>query len=357
MNLPDTGITNCRIQTSEIFERITHMLGFNESEFRAQIGSAVSLRPQIESYVDQLLAGGIDNILLVGSGGTYAQMWPYELLARQKSTMPIRAAIAAEIIESGDAQLNERTLAVFTSVSGTTDDVVRAIDYVSSQGASTIAFTGYPESPIAQKVGKAFISQPKTWPFDMQMLLLIGCILNQRGEFGDYNLVAGEMENLPDALVAVAEKAEEQAISFAEANKDTDYHFLIGGGPLWGFTYLYSMCILEEMQWIKTSRVHSAEFFHGALELLEEDTSVIIFQGEDSTRPLTDRAEEFAKRISSNVEVFDTKNYELAGFSPVSRALIAPIVLDTVMGRVSKHLERVRDHSLDLRRYYRVMEY
>lgn len=333
------------------------MLGFDETAFRTQTASAVALRPQIEELVDQLLAQGIDNVLLVGAGGTYSQMWPYELLARERSTLPVRAAIAAELVVAGDALLGERTAAVFTSVTGTTEDVVRAIEYVKQFGATTISFTGQAESPIATGVDHALVSEPKTWPFDMQLLLLIGRLLERRGEFDGYTSLADELVNLPDALVAAAEQAEGQAAAFAEAHKDTDYYFLIGGGPLWSFTYLYSMCILEEMQWLRTTRVHSAEFFHGSLELLEEDTSVIIFQGEDRTRPLTDRAEAFAKRISKDVSVFDTRDYALEGFSPENRALIAPIVLDTVMGRVSKHLERVREHSLDLRRYYRVMDY
>ncbi|MFD5214144.1 SIS domain-containing protein [Microbacterium sp. NPDC058345] len=333
------------------------MLGFDETAFRTQTASAVALRPQIEQLVDDLLAKGIDNVLLIGAGGTYAQMWPYELLARERSQMPIRAAIAAELVVAGDAQLGERTAAVFTSVSGTTEDVIRAVEYVRETGATTIAFTGYPESPIALGVDHALISEPKTWPFDMQMLLLVGRLLERRGEFDGYASLADELVNLPDALVEVARQAEPAAEAFAEAHRDTDYYFLIGGGPLWAFTYLYSMCILEEMQWLRTTRVHSAEFFHGSLELLEEDTAVIVFQGEDRTRPLTDRAEAFAQRITNDVTVFDTRDYALEGFSAENRALIAPIVLDTVMGRVSKHLERVRGHSLDLRRYYRVMAY
>ncbi len=333
------------------------MLGFDETSFRSQTASAVALRPRIEQLVDELLAKGVDNVLLVGSGGTYAQMWPYELLARERSSLPVRAAIAAELVLTGDALLGERSAVVFTSVSGTTEDVAKAIEYVRRTGATTIAFTGYPESPIATGVDHALVSEPKTWPFDMQLLLFVGRLLERRGEFDGYASLADELVNLPDALVAAARQAEPQAEAFAEAHRDTDYYFLIGGGPLWAFTYLYSMCILEEMQWLRTTRVHSAEFFHGSLELLEEDTAVILFQGEDSTRPLTDRAEAFAKRITKDVTVFDTRDYELAGFSAENRALIAPIVLDTVMGRVSKHLERVRDHSLDLRRYYRVMDY
>ncbi|WP_193096481.1 SIS domain-containing protein [Brevibacterium sp. FME17] len=333
------------------------MLDFNEDEFRQRIASAVALRPQVEDLADSLIEQGIDNVLLIGSGGTYAQMLPYEHLAQRRSTLPVRAAISKELIESGDSRLGKSTLAVFASVTGTTRDVIEAIEYVKDKGAITVAFTGHPESPIGQSVEHVLSSKPKTWPFDMQLLLLVGRLLHTRGEFPDYAKVADDLAGLPEALVKVAEAAEEGAQSFAESHKDSAYYFLIGGGPLWGFTYLYSMCILEEMQWLHTTRVNSAELFHGSLELIEEDTSVMVFKGEDETRPLTDRAEAFTKRVSGDVTVFDTKDYELAGFSDETRALMGPIVLDTVMDRVAKHLARVRDHSLDLRRYYRVMEY
>ncbi|GLX04082.1 SIS domain-containing protein [Microbispora sp. NBRC 16548] len=333
------------------------MLGFNEPEFLSQLASAVALRPQIEELVDRLVDGGFDNLYLVGAGGTYAQMWPYERLARQRSTLDVRAVIAAELVAADEKALGERSVAIFTSVSGTTEDVVRAIEFCTSKRAYTVGFTGYPDSPIAQNVDLALLTEPKTWPFDMQMLLFMGRLLSRRGEFDGYEKFAAEFDDIPRILLEVSKQAEPVAEAFADAHKDSDYYFLIGGGNLWGFTYLYSMCILEEMQWLRTTRVHSAEFFHGSLELLEENTSVLVFQGEDEARALTDRAEAFAKRISKDVTVFDTKDYPLDGISPEFRGLLAPLVLDTVMSRVSKHLERVRDHSLDLRRYYRVMDY
>ncbi|XVQ87250.1 SIS domain-containing protein [Microbispora siamensis] len=333
------------------------MLGFNEPEFLSQLASAVALRPQIEELVDRLVDGGFDNLYLVGAGGTYAQMWPYERLARQRSTLDVRAVIAAELVAADEKALGERSVAIFTSVSGTTEDVVRAIEFCKSKGAYTVGFTGYPDSPIAGNVDLALLTEPKTWPFDMQMLLFMGRLLSRRGEFDGYEKFAAEFDDIPRILLEVSKQAEPVAEAFADAHKDSDYYFLIGGGNLWGFTYLYSMCILEEMQWLRTTRVHSAEFFHGSLELVEENTSVIVFQGEDEARALTDRAEAFAKRISKDVTVFDTKDYPLDGISPEFRGLLAPLVLDTVMSRVSKHLERVRDHSLDLRRYYRVMDY
>jgi len=333
------------------------MLGFDEAAFVKKIASTVSLRPQIEELVESLTARGFRNLYLIGAGGTYAAMWPYEHLATRHSTLPVKSVIAAELLLTGDANLGADSVAIFTSVSGTTDDSLRAIEYCKERGVYTIGFTGYPESPLAEAVDIALISEPKAWPFDMQMLLFMTRLFSVRGEFTGYEKFADEFAAIPEILVEVSRQAEPVAEAFASTHKDSDFHFLVGTGNLWGFTYLYSMCILEEMQWLRTTRVHGAEFFHGSLELIEKDTSLILFVGEDETRPLMDRVVNFSQKYSDDVNIFDTKDYPLTGISPEFRGLLAPLVLDTVMDRVSKHLEKERNHSLDLRRYYRVVEY
>jgi fructoselysine-6-phosphate deglycase len=333
------------------------MLGLDESTFVSKLASTVALRPQIEELVENLTSRGFSNLFLIGAGGTYAAMWPYEHLARRNSTLPVTSAIAAELVLSGDATLGSDSVAIFTSVSGTTEDSLRAIEYCKERGVYTVGFTGIADSPLAQAVDVALISEPKAWPFDMQMLLFMTRLLSVRGEFEGYEKFADEFANIPSILVEVSRHAEPIAEAFAVAHQDSDYHFLVGSGNVWGFTYLYSMCILEEMQWLRTTRVHGAEFFHGSLELIEEDTSMILFVGEDETRPLMDRVVAFSEKYSKDVNVFDTKAYPLEGISPEFRGLLSPLVLDTVMDRVSKHLEKVRNHSLDLRRYYRVVEY
>ncbi|GAA4658650.1 SIS domain-containing protein [Arthrobacter cryoconiti] len=333
------------------------MLSFDETAFLQKSRSTVALRPQIEALVDRLTTKGIRNVLLVGAGGTFAAVWPYEHLAHRFSTLPVRSAIAAELITSGDASLGEGTVAVFTSVSGTTDDALRAVEYCKAHGALTIGFTGYAESPLASMVDEALISEPEAWPFDVQLLLFTTRLLSNRGEFSGYEKFADELAAIPEIMVQVARQADAPASDFALKHKDTNYHFLSGTGNLWGFTYLYSMCILEEMQWLHTTRVHGAEFFHGSLELIQEDTSLLLFRGEDETRPLMDRVVDFANKYSHNVTVVDTADYPLEGISPEFRGLLSPLVADTAASRISKHLEKQRDHSLDLRRYYRVVEY
>jgi fructoselysine-6-phosphate deglycase len=165
------------------------------------------------------------------------------------------------------------------------------------------------------------------------------------------------LEATPEALVDVSRQADAAAQAFAQKHAETDFHFLVGSGNLWGITYLYSMCVLEEMQWLHTTRVHGAEFFHGSLELIEKDTSLLLFMGEDKTRPLMERVRDFAVTYSDNVEVVDTSAYTLPGIDDEFRDVLAPLVADAAIDRYSQHLAKARDHSLDLRRYYRVVTY
>jgi fructoselysine-6-phosphate deglycase len=353
--LAGTGTSIHCIDPTEGDEEIP-MLDFDEGTFVGGLTSAVGLRPEIEQFVDSQLVNA-KNLFLIGSGGTFANMWPYEYLLRTRSTFPVTTWISSELVAAGDATLGSGSVALFTSVSGTTEDVLEAIKYCRDRGAYTVAFTGTADSPIAAAADQALIGFEEAWPFDLQLLLVLTRLLSARGEFDGYDRFVAELDAIPAALVDVANSTEERARAYAESHKNVPYYFVIGGGILWGAAYIYSMCVLEEMQWLKTTRVNSAEFFHGSLELLEEDTPVLILQGEDATRPLTDRAIEFAQRISKDVTVFDTKSYALEGISEEFRYLLGPAVIDTALKRLTKHLARVRNHPDSTRRYYRVLEY
>ena len=116
------------------------------------------------------------------------------------------------------------------------------------------------------------------------------------------------------------------------------------------------MCILEEMQWIKTKSIHAAEFFHGTLELLENGMSMILLYGEDETRLLMDRVLNFSKKITDEIFIFDTKEIELP-FSKEFRKIVSPMIVYAIEEILSCFLERERNHPLTTRRYYRQMEY
>ncbi|SDC92726.1 Fructoselysine-6-P-deglycase FrlB with duplicated sugar isomerase (SIS) domain [Geodermatophilus telluris] len=337
------------------------MLGFDERRYGSVLGGAVSLRPQIEKLAAEIVAAEPNTLFLVGSGGSYAAMWPYEYLLTTRSALPVRSVIAAELVAAGNRQLTERSVVLLSSLSGTTRETVAAAEYCRARGVRTIGMTGDPNSPLAQVVDHVLVNpaddETASESYDIQLTLLSAAILHSLGEFDTYPRFAEQMDGIEAVLRAVQEQADPVAASFAARHSTTEYHMLVGSGPLWGFTYNYSMCILEEMQWLRTTRVHGAEFFHGSLELVERDTSLILFIGEDETRPLMDRVRGFAERYSDSVTVFDSADYALAGIDAEFRGLLGPLVMDSVTIRLSKHLEQVRDHPLDLRRYYRVVDY
>lgn len=47
----------------------------------------------------------------------------------------------------------------------------------------------------------------------------------------------------------------------------------------------------------------------------------------------------------------------MLGISDEFRWMLSPVVLNAILSRVSKNFEEIRDHSLDIRRYYRKVEY
>ncbi|MFT4214765.1 MAG: SIS domain-containing protein [Microbacterium sp.] len=330
------------------------MLKFDEEEFTSQLASAAALRPEIEALVAQL-GDSVKNVYFLGAGGSYAEMMPYALLLQTKSTLSGTAASAQEFVLAPDTAFGEGSLAVFVSATGTTPDVNDVIGWAKARGAVTVGFTGEADSPFAKALDHVFLSPAHS--YDIQLLLLVTRLLQVRGEFAHYDRFAEQLALLPTLLVEVAKKADSKASVFANKHKDVDYIFIVGSGNVWGFAYLYSMCVLEECQWLRTTRVQAAEFFHGSLELIEKDTTTLLFFGEDETRPLMDRVRNFAELYSDDVTTFDTADYPLEGFDPAFRPLVSPLVIATAASRLNAHLELVRNHRLDVRRYYRVVDY
>ena len=97
--------------------------------------------------------------------------------------------------------------------------------------------------------------------------------------------------------------------------------------------------------------------FHGTIELVEKNVLVAVGMGEGPTRPLDERVIRFAQKHTNQLFVFDTKDYEFPGISDEFRWLLSPVMLWHIVSRAYKNLAEVRKHTLDIRRYYRRLEY
>ncbi|MDQ6600485.1 SIS domain-containing protein [Bacillus salipaludis] len=333
------------------------MYNFDVERFLKIQNGALNLKNEFDQAIDTALEKGVENLFFAGTGGAAILMEPAEFILKTHSTLPVFTEISSEIMLIDHKHFGPKSLVILPSLSGTTKETGVAAKYAKEKGATTISLVGHADTPLAQLTDYTFVNYAEDdtscESFYIQSYLLAFRILYKLNELPQYHQFTEEMKSLPEVLLMVKEATEERAKAFARKHQNTPYHILSGAGIDWAQTHYYGMCILEEMQWIKTRAVHASHFFHGTLELVEEDTSILLFKGEDKTRSLVERVERFAEHYSKEVTVFDTKDYELTGISAEFRSYLSPIVFATLLERVSCYLEKYREHPLTTRRYYK----
>lgn len=337
------------------------MLNFDKDRFVKIQGGAVAIADDVRALVRKLLDDGLERIFFMGTGGVQFLTQPAIELARNSTVFPVSAAFSAQVVLEAPAGLDEKALVILPSLSGTTKESVQLLAFLKQKGVKTLSLTGHKDTPLGLDADYNFTNfaedDTSSESFYLQTLLIVLALLAERGEYADFDATVSELKLLPELLVSVKQNFEASAAALAQEIKDETYHIFTGAGSAWPEAHYYGMCILEEMQWIRTRPVHASDFFHGTLELVEPGVSLFIFKGEDACRPLTDRVENFAKRYTDKVRILDAASAKLPGISEKTRSLISPVILATMLERLSAHLEVLRDHPLTTRRYYKRVEY
>lgn len=337
------------------------MLNFDETRFvRIQTG-AVQLAERIDNTVASALNAGAENIYFLGTGGVAYLMQPAVQLLQRGSSFPVFLDYPAELVISGSHNLTSKSLVVMPSLSGTTKESVAMLARLKEIGATVLTFVGHEETPLGKGGDHVFVNfaedDTSCESFYLQSLLVALSIMKARKEINNYSEIVSELKLLPNLLLEVKRSFEPQAESYAKIIAGSDYHIFTGAGNCWPAALYYATCILEEMQWIRTRPVHASDFFHGTLELVEKGVSVVLLKSEDDYRPLTDRVEAFVPQYTEKLTVIDAAAFKLPGLSDQVRKMASPIVLATVLERLSAHLEVLRDHPLVTRRYYKRVAY
>jgi len=337
------------------------MLNFDKDRYIKIQSGAVSIAGQARPLLRALLSEGVERLYFMGTGGVQLLTLPAIDLAQRLSAFPVSAHYPAQVVLDPPACLDRKSLVVIPSLSGTTKESVQLLAFLKQRGVRTLTLTGHANTPLAQDADHTFTNfaedDTSSESFYLQTLLIVLALLAERGEFKNLDGTVAELERLPRLLVDAKTAFDSTAAKLAASIKDETYHIFTGAGSVWPEAHYYGMCILEEMQWIRTRPVHAADFFHGTLELVEPGVSIFLFKGEDAARPLADRVEKFATRYTDRVRVLDAATVDLPGISADVRKLISPIVLAALLERLSAHLEVLRNHPLTTRRYYKRVEY
>ncbi|HCD45280.1 MAG TPA: sugar isomerase [Lachnoclostridium sp.] len=328
------------------------MINFNEEQMIKNGNIIYSQRKFIEETADALADGGFDLLFFTSSGGSMSMMLPFELWINQTSNIPSGSMISADLTAMGCNRITDKTVAFLTSKSGDTTDTLEAARYLKQRGVRLVSVTGVPNSPL-EKLSDFCITYGDGRPQELVFYLLVGRLLYRHGAFPEYPQFADELKNLASALAEVRKQADPFCLEYAKKYCREPYHIWIGSGDLWPMAYSYSMCTLEESLWLRTKSVSSPEFFHGTLELLEDDVCVTLLMTDGPTRFLDEKVKLFASQHTKKLTCFDARDYMLPGISHSFRSLLSPVIMAAVLQRVSKNMEAITGHSLNIRRYYR----
>ena len=331
------------------------MLKFDEEKQIASVQGALALRGRIEAIVDDICRAGFKNICWLGIGGTYASCLQAEVHMKERSTLEFFVENAAEYLTTGNRRVGEGTVVVISSVTGSTIEMVDAVKKAQADGARVLGFIDVETTELAKRMDWE-IAYPANE--QLKFFMVADRLMFRHGEFPEYEEYYAQLDaHLAVDLAEVEKAADAFGLAFAQKHHDDKLHYFVGAGNQYGSTYSYAMCYWEEQHWIRTKSIHSSEFFHGMLEIVDRDTPVTVFVGEDSQRPLSERVVRFLPRVCANYTVIDSRDYALPGIDERFRGNLSHLVTHAVTQRIDAHIEATNCHPMEIRRYYRRLDY
>ena len=328
------------------------LLKYNPERTLKWLKESYEKKDTVIEIVDKVCKEGYSNIFFVGVGGTITYAWGVEAILKPITSVKYYVEHAADFNTLGNKKFTKDSILVVCSATGNTPEVVESVKKAKEIGARVISMVDTPNTPLAEM---ADYYVPGSGDIIFYTLFLRFAYNN--GDYPEYDEMLKNLSNMIDLMPWLEKKADEVCEAYAKETRDDFLQYFIGSGNLWGPTYSYAMCIMEEMQWMRTKSVTAGDFFHGTLEVIGRDDKVVMFIGEDETRSQCLRAKKFLDTICDNVYVFDTADYPTPNVDPKFRGIFSQMIMGCFTSRIMTYQEYYGKHPLKIRRYYRQLQY
>ena len=227
---------------------------------------------------------------------------------------------------------------------------------------AVLAVSRDPESPLATNADQAFTYGSKHVVSEPTQILLsqIGhSVLVATGDEtkSEHDEALDAYTGLNEAIVSAVAESDENFAAMAAALASQPIIYVLGAGPNEDNARTLSMCYLQEMQWIDSAAYNAGDFLHGAFEVVTEQTPVILYLGEDTSRPISERTQAFLQKYTRQAWLVDQQDLTLPGIPKGYRAEVGPLVLGALTSRIAQHFEATTGHSLTERRYMFKVQY
>jgi len=335
---------------------------FNRSAFLDEFKGSEALLHEAENIGKEFAGKNYERLFLTGCGAPHYLMRVLAFWANRAAvSTDIRTFHSASLVQQNPSALDDKTLVLLGSHSGTTKETVEAAQFIDQNPAFTVAITRDPESPLAKAsdLVLAYADEKQGYfsSYILAQALVSAFLEGMEKKWTYHEKIMQALPSLPAALADAKAAGMPKSEMIAEKIKDENVLYVIGAGPMFTTAYVFASCFLMEMQHIQAYAIDAADFFHGPFEAMDEQTPLILLMGEDPCRQQAERVLDFCKRFSKNFYVYDSKEFEMAGIPGKIRPLVSPFIVDAAMTNLVEKLAILRGHPMTLRRYMGKVDY
>ncbi len=270
---------------------------------------------------------GTEEVIFAGCGSGLNASLCGAPIFQAKTGISARAVPAVEVYKFTGGVLNKKrkSLAVLSSRSGQTTEVVNALQALNSQGIPTIGITCIEGSPLATESTLSFVLSPVTEQAVITTRSLTGMILVTQllaGIAANDQAYLAELRQLPEICAVNMQAFHDLGQVVGERTDLTRYSFL-GNGPLYGIAH-ESQLKVKEMVLLPSDCYPALDFRHGPQSNVDEHMLVTLF--------FTDSAGEEEARLLKDMKALGGATWAICDRAPEGLAKEADFLLEVGSG-------------------------
>ncbi len=338
------------------------MQKFDQRAFISQFAGALSGIENADPLGKGFSSEGIHRIIFTGCGAPYYLM---RLLAywggKYAVKTDIRVIHSADLVSQDPEAIDDKTLVILGSHSGTTRETLDAAKFLQAKPCKTLAITQEAASPLGS-AATACLPYGKTTQgyfsaFILAQAFFSAFLKEREPAWSLHSALMASLPNLPAALADAKQSNLAAAAIQAQALADEQHLYVLGAGPMYTTAFVFAACFLMEMQWMHAHALAAADFFHGPFEVVDETVPLLILVGEDASRLEGERLQRFGAKYAGKTFVYDSQDFKMKGIHPDVRPIVAPFILDSALTALVEELAVLRGHPLTTRRYMGKVDY
>lgn len=317
-------------------------------DYVSRLENVVAQRERIVDILTETKSRDLRSAFFVGSGSSYYNLGSaWHALELDSSRVAPFLRNSSNMAKHPSPLFGPACLLVAASESGQTPETLTTVRTAQDRGALTLAISAESETPFARAADQPLVFESSNAVAESVHILslMISYQLMETTDVSlDYETIWGALNELPAALRAVLDEADDGLADIAQRISANEVTLVLSGGPNFGVAAGARRSFLTEPKHIEP-RYSEAESVHGAFDAFDEDMHALVYLGEDTSRDEMAQVYEFAKRHSRHTDLIDSRTFALPGIDEAARAYVTPVVLASLSRRLSDHIAAVSGHD------------